>query len=132
MIALYRNACPTKSARQSTARRGYLLNATRAISRKGIDFRWRTVIVSSGTGSFSCVSCSIACSIESTMRSASSSRPWMNSQRGLSGTLRRTTMIVRPSTAPQPKASRQPRSFAKRSVFRNSSAATEPSAEPIQ
>ncbi len=45
--------------------------------------------------------------------SASSSRPWMNIQRGDSGTLRRTSRMTRPSTAPSPKARRQPRSGGK-------------------
>ena len=49
-------------------------------------------------------------SISPTICSASSSRPWMKSQRGLSGTLRRTSRIPTPSTAPIPKASRQPTS----------------------
>ena len=40
----------------------------------------------------------------------------MVSQRGLSGTLRRTNMMARPVAAPSPKASRQPRSIEKRLV----------------
>ncbi len=40
--------------------------------------------------------------------SASCSRPWMNSQRGLSGTLRRTNSTARPMIAPSTNDSRQP------------------------
>ena len=66
-----------------------------------------------------------------TIRSASSSRPWMNSQRGLSGTLRRTSMIESASTAPSPKVTRQPM-FAGKTELRKKSAAPAPAAEPTQ
>ena len=65
-----------------------------------------------------------------TIRSASSSRPWMKSQRGLSGTLRRTSMIASPSTAPTPKHSRQPTSTA--NDDRNTIAAADPAIAPTQ
>ncbi len=48
-----------------------------------------------------------------TSSSASSSRPWMNSHRGDSGTYRRTSRIPTPRIAPRPKATRQPTSAAK-------------------
>jgi hypothetical protein len=48
------------------------------------------------------------------------------------GTLRRTSRIVRPRTAPTPKARRHPRSAAKIEVSRKSSAAAAPAAEPTQ
>ena len=50
-------------------------------------------------------------SMSRTIRSPSSSRPWMNSQRGLSGTLRRTIRMPTARIAPSPKASRQPHSW---------------------
>ena len=43
-----------------------------------------------------------------TISSASSSRPWMISQRGDSGTWRRTSRTARPSTTPRANDSRQP------------------------
>ena len=66
-----------------------------------------------------------------TMRSASSSRPWMKSQRGLSGTLRRTSMIDSASTAPSPNVMRQPM-FAGKIELRKKIAAAEPAIEPTQ
>ena len=66
------------------------------------------------SGSCLPVSCATCSSIPSTSSSASCARLWMNSQRGLSGTLRRTSRITRPSTTPRPKASRQPTSTADR------------------
>jgi hypothetical protein len=80
------------------------LIAVRAMVRNPIVRRWRTVMASSTGASGSPVPAATSCSIESTIRSASASRPWMNNQRGLSGTCRRTNMIVRPSTAPMPNA----------------------------
>ncbi len=66
------------------------------------------------------------------MRSAPFSLPWMNIQRGLSGTFLRTNRIPIPRTAPRPKAIRQPRSFAKKfSLSRNTDSAA-PSAVPSQ
>src|SRR5215831_13054709 len=54
------------------------------------------------------VSRSTRSSIPSTRASASPAWPWMNSQRGLSGTLRRTSRMTSPSTKPRPKQTRQP------------------------
>jgi hypothetical protein len=108
------------------------LNAVRAISPKPIDRRWRTVIESPGSSSGSLVSSDTSRSMRSTMASASSSRPWMNSQRGLSGTWRRTSRMPRPSTAPIPKAIRQPTSGAKMSVSSSTSVPTAPNAAPSQ
>ena len=59
-------------------------------------------------------------------------RPWMNSQRGLSGTWRRTSRIATPSTAPRMKASRHPRSGAKIDVSSRISAPSAPPAAPSQ
>ena len=56
----------------------------------------------------------------------------MNSQRGLSGTLRRMKRIPRPSTAPNPNATRQPTSAAKIASFKNTSESRAPPAEPNQ
>ena len=71
-------------------------------------------------------------SIRLTIRSASSSRPWRNSQRGLSGTWRRTSRMPRPRIAPVAKASRQPRSAWKIAVSSSSIAARPPIAAPTQ
>ena len=51
---------------------------------------------------------STPCSIARTIRSASSSWPWMKSQRGLSGTLRRTKRTPSPRIAPSRNEIRQP------------------------
>ncbi len=74
----------------------------------GIVLRCRMVSVSETVESFLPDSDSTVCSMSVTIRSASSSRPWMNSQRGLSGTLRRTSSTPRASTAPSANAARQP------------------------
>ena len=131
VTALYMNAWPTNSARPSTARLGYFVKATWAISRKEIVLRCSTRIESSGSESSSSASARTSLSIESTIRSASSSRPWMNSQRGLSGTLRRTIRMPTPRTAPIPKARRQPMLVAN-SELSSTSDAAEPAAEPSQ
>ena len=56
----------------------------------------------------------------------------MNIQRGLSGTLRRTSRMTRPKTAPRPNASRHPKSLAKKfSLSRNTDRAA-PKAVPSQ
>ena len=60
-------------------------------------------MVSDTVGSVLPVSSSTVCSMSRTIRSPSSSRPWMNSQRGLSGTFFRTNQMPMPSTAPRPK-----------------------------
>jgi hypothetical protein len=56
--------------------------------------------------------------MSATTFSASSSRPWMNSQRGLSGTVRLTNSAPMPSTAPRANSSRQPTSAGRRCAFR--------------
>ena len=71
-------------------------------------------------------------SISLTSFSASSLRPWMNIQRGLSGTLRRTSRMPTASTAPSPKARRQPRSAANRLSSSNTSDRAAPNAVPTQ
>jgi hypothetical protein len=70
------------------------------------------------------------CSIELVISSASSSRPWMNSRRGLSGTLRRTIRIAKPSTNPNPKQTRQSSSGEKMCSAATDSSA--PAAAPSQ
>ena len=58
----------------------------RAIRPKPIDLRCRMVIVSDTDGRSLPVSSTTVCSMSRTTFSPCSSRPWMNSQRGLSGT----------------------------------------------
>jgi hypothetical protein len=70
--------------------------------------RCSIVIDSSGCASATCVSPLTFASMPATTSLASSSWPWMNNQRGLSGTARRTQRIPTTKTAPRPKASRQP------------------------
>ena len=60
-------------------------------------------------GKYPPVSRSTRCSIPSTRSSASRVRPWMNSQRRLSGTLRRISRTTTPRTTPSPKQTRQRR-----------------------
>ena len=82
------NSASPRSARRRVAPR----RSSRASSRNGIASRWRTVIaVAAAAGAPAPVSRRTSSSIRATIRSASSSRPWRNSQRGLSGTWRRTT-----------------------------------------
>ena len=66
------------------------------------------------------------------MRSASSSRPWMKSQRGLSGTVLLTRRIPSPSVAPSANEMRQPTSSAKIDSFRSTIEARPPIAAPTQ
>ncbi len=120
------------SASPSTVRLGYRVVTERIVIESGITRRWRTVISPSGSDSVWPVESVTSCSISATIRSASSSRPWMNSHRGLSGTLRRTIRTPSPSTAPSPKHSRQPTSTANRLVFRASTASSAPPAAPPQ
>jgi exo-beta-1,3-glucanase (GH17 family) len=125
------NAWPTNSAKLSAVRRGYFENAVDAISRNETDLRWRTVIGSPGSSSSSWpVSERTSSSISPTISSASSSRPWMNSQRSDSGTCRRTSRIPSPSTAPIAKASRHAMSGAKMLVSSSTSAPIAPPAAP--
>ena len=123
--------------RQARARSasGSVVNTVLAIVRKPIARRWWISMVSSHRlGSGSPVS-----SLDRRprrrrrSRSASSSRPWMNSHRGLSGTLRRTSRMTRPSTTPS--AERDPPADVRRagcscSARRSSSSA--PPAAPSQ
>ena len=67
-----------------------------------------------------------------TSSSASSALPWMNIQRGLSGTFLRTIRIPMPSTAPRPKAIRQPTSAAKMSSLSSTIESAAPAAVPSQ
>src|ERR1041385_7799844 len=66
------------------------------------------------------------------IRSASSSCPWIKSHRGLSGTLRRTSMIPSPRIAPTAKALRQPMSLASKFSLSNTIAAPRPAIAPTQ
>ena len=84
------------------------MNTVLAISPMPMDFRCRMVIVSWTSWSWWWDSSETVRSMSRTMLSASSSRPWMNSQRGLSGTLRRTIRMPTARIAPRPNASRQP------------------------
>ena len=56
----------------------------------------------------------------------------MKSQRGLSGTLRRTNRMPSPSIAPSPKASRQPTSAAKSARVEQDQRGSPPTAAPTQ
>src|SRR5215211_5512053 len=94
--------------------------------------RCLTRIVRRGAISSWPVLCVIWRSISAVTRSASCSRPCRNSQRGLSGTLRRTSRIAKPMTAARPKARRQPRSAANRLSSSSRSEASEPRIVPIQ
>src|SRR3712207_8635182 len=77
------------------------------MSVNGIVLRCRIVIVSCTSASRPCSSDTLD-SMSRTICSASSSRPWMKSHRGLSGTVRRTMRIPTARIAPRPKAPRQP------------------------
>src|SRR5215467_5297496 len=78
------------SAKPRAERFGYLLKTVLAISHRPIERRCRMVRYSSAGSNRAPVSCSTSRSISPTSLSACLSRPWMNSQRGLSGTLGRT------------------------------------------
>ena len=67
-----------------------------------------------------------------TICSPSSSRPWMNSQRGLSGTWRRTIRMPTARIAPSPKASRQPHSWLTRVGSSSGMVSSAPPAAPTQ
>ncbi len=64
--------------------------------------------LSAGTSSSCAPSLRTRSSISSTMRSASSLRPWVINQRGLSGIVRRSPMMTSPITGPMKKPMRQP------------------------
>jgi hypothetical protein len=100
---------------------------------KPIASRCATVISSCGSGSSPIPVEDRTCSSMSvTIASASFSRPWMNSHRGLSGTFRRTSRITRASTTPRPKHSRQPRSTARSFGSSSTRVAAAPAAVPSQ
>jgi hypothetical protein len=107
------------------------LKAVWAMVPKPMALRWRILIESVTSSSRSPASSSTSRSIWSTSSSARSLWPWMNSQR-LSGTLRRTSRMPRPSTAPSPKASRQPRSTANQFLFSSASDRAAPNMVPSQ
>ena len=78
------------------------------ISHRPIDLRCLIVIgSSSGSGRSAPVDSFTWRSMSRVTASASSSRPWMNSQRGLSGTCLRTIRMAVPRTKPSPKHTRQ-------------------------
>ncbi len=118
----------------SRVRRGYVDSSVRPISMKLVLSRcWISIALSSGTRlRDSPVSSSTVPSMLRTISSASSSRPWMNSQRGLSGTLRRTSSTARPRSAPRPKATRQPMSFGSTLGFSSTMVRAAPAAAPSQ
>jgi hypothetical protein len=89
-------------------------------------------MVSSTGSSRSPVVSSTRRSMPETTLSASSLRPWVNSQRGLSGTVRRTIRMSKPSTAPSPKASRQPSEAGIRSASSRTRLSAAPPAAPNQ
>jgi hypothetical protein len=68
----------------------------------------------------------------STMRSASSARPCAISQRGLSGTSRRTSRMATASTAPSAKPARQPHTGPITRASSSTRLSPAPSAAPIQ
>ena len=104
----------------------------RAISTTPMVLRWRIVIVSSTPSSDCPVSSSTVCSMLWTISSPSSSRPWMKSQRGLSGTCRRTIRMPTARMAPRPKASRQPQAGSTIVGSSSGIVSSEPIAAPIQ
>ena len=94
--------------------------------------RCRMVIVSLTADSSSPVSSVTVSSMSRTICSPSSSRPWMNSQRGLSGRLRRTSRMPTARTAPSPKASRQPSAGFTMLGSSSGIVSSEPAAAPTQ
>ena len=94
--------------------------------------RCRTVSSLLTSGSGYPVSSSTPCSMSPTIASASASRPWMNSQRGLSGTCRRTSKTARARMTPRAKPRRQPISFGSHAVFSRARDAADPAADPTQ
>ena len=87
---------------------GYIVKTVLAISTRLIVLRCRIVMESETPCSSRPVSSVTVFSMLVTIFSASSSRPWMKSQRGLSGTLRRTSRMPTARIAPRPNARRQP------------------------
>ena len=126
-------AWPMNSASPRIVRRGYIVTTERTISDSGIVLRWRTVSSSPlVSGRSRPVSSSTCRSIPATISSASFSRPWMNSQRGLSGTFLRTNSTPNPMIAPSTKDSRQPRLTGKIAVFSITTASSDPPTPPSQ
>ena len=79
------------------------------ISGQGVCVRSRMrVFLPSSGGRLSGWSSVTFLSTSATIFSASSLRPWIISQRGLSGTQCRKNSTTNPSTAPMPNANRQP------------------------
>src|SRR5215212_2621614 len=131
-MALYRNAWPVNSDSPTNVRFGYILKTTPAISPMPMGPRCLTRIVRRGGMSSWPVDATTWCSMPRVTRSASASWPCRNSQRGLSGTLRRTSRMATAITAARPKAIRQPTSRANRLVLSSSRDASEPRIVPIQ
>ncbi len=127
-IELYRNAWPMNSDSPTTVRRGYFLTSVPATSDSGVWSRWLTVICRSAFGRSRCTDRSMPV----TIRSASSSFPWMNSQRGLSGTSLRISRMPMPRIAPSPNSSRHPMSSGSTSGLSSGMATSAPKTVPSQ
>ena len=108
------------------------MNTVFAISGMPIDLRCRMVIESDTSCSGVPDSSATVRSMSRTICSPSSSRPWMNSQRGLSGTLRRTSRMPTARTAPRPKASRQPHAWSMTLGSSSGIVSSAPPAAPTQ
>jgi hypothetical protein len=104
----------------------------RAISTKPVERRGRISIESRGSSRGSSMRSSTSCSIAVTSRSASCGCPWIISQRGLSGTWRRTNMIPMASVAPRKNASRQPTSGPNSALSSSTPESAAPNAAPSQ
>ena len=108
-IALYRNDWVIISVAPRIARFVYWWNA----SRRNVRYPYRvsgmiSIALPSSMGASSCPDLRTCSSILAITLSASSWRPWVTSQRGLSGSTRPTMMTTRASTGPSRNASRQP------------------------
>jgi len=90
------------------------------------------VKVSSGSSRSVPVDATTWRSMSSTIPSASSTRPCVNSHRGLSGRFRRTNSTASPRIAPRKKHVRQPMSTARMLGFNQTSVAAAPTAVPSQ
>ena len=108
------------------------MNTVFAISGSGIVLRCRIVRVSETLGRVLPVSSSTVSSMSRTIVWLSSSRPWMNSQRGLSGTWRRTKRMPTARMAPSPNASRQPIAGSMRAGSSSGIVSSAPPAAPTQ
>jgi hypothetical protein len=86
-MALYRKACEAMSVKPRTVRLGYIWNMALRIIPNPMLFRCSMVMDGPSTsGSSLPDSVRTSSSIASVVSSASSLRPWVMSQRGLSGT----------------------------------------------